>query len=254
MTHRHKFNLRARPTSSQKPTTIEEFDVDTTPEPDIEITRGQEEGFNGNLSQNWANEQAEDPSNRAKNNKGKKKKGQTSEKDAEKDFNNKETLEQKVDTILSYLQQYETRLRSIEKSVYKYATHSDNNVNQSQPVHITKSNIDNFNEDEQDRESDINNLIRDLEKRRRNLLDRGDDETELKLKVMKEDLEVISRSTRQPKEFDFQNQTAGIIIDAIKDPLAKVIEKRRLMFIRNWTIIWPHLQQITNRPAIPEKN
>src|SRR5205823_12503867 len=30
--------------------------------------------------------------------------------------------------------------------------------------------------------------------------------------------------------------------------------KRRLTFIRNWTIIWPHLQQITNRPAIPEKN
>jgi hypothetical protein len=73
------------------------------------------------------------------------------------------------------------------------------------------------------------------------------------LTVTKEDLEAIGSLTRHPKEIDFENPTADINTRNIKDPLARVIEKRRLTFIKNWTIIWPTLQYRTNKPAISDK-
>jgi hypothetical protein len=73
------------------------------------------------------------------------------------------------------------------------------------------------------------------------------------IKITSEELVEISNSSKQPREFDFENQLAGIAVHNITDTLARIIEKRRLTFIKNWTTIWPHLQLITNKPEISDK-
>ena len=250
MTHQHKFNLRKRQPKQQTAPTSGSKNNSAANDTASGSTQRKTSGVNDQLDPGWLSEQ---PNTTKKNNKGKGKQlfraenGQT-ESISEQAIKN---LEEKVDTVISYLRQYEERIVTLEKSPHHSTSIGGRILSQSDPRHIIKSNAFETNSEEQDLDTD--NLIDQLRRRNREDNSGENNKDNLNLVVTQDDLNAIGRSTRQPEEFNFTDQTAGIAIENIKDALAKVVEKRRLTFIRNWSIIWPQLQQITNKPALTDK-
>ena len=120
MTHQHKFNLRKRQPKQQTAPTSGSKNNSAANDTASGSTQRKTSGVNDQLDPGWLSEQ---PNTTKKNNKGKGKQlfraenGQT-ESISEQAIKN---LEEKVDTVISYLRQYEERIVTLEKSPH----HSD---------------------------------------------------------------------------------------------------------------------------------
>src|SRR5438874_10620543 len=162
MTHQHKFNLRKRQPKQQTAPTSGSKNNSAANDTASGSTQRKTSGVNDQLDPGWLSEQ---PNTTKKNNKGKGKQlfraenGQT-ESISEQAIKN---LEEKVDTVISYLRQYEERIVTLEKSPHHSTSIGGRILSQSDPRHIIKSNAFETNSEEQDLDTD--NLIDQLRRR-----------------------------------------------------------------------------------------
>jgi hypothetical protein len=228
----HKFNLRKRP-QTQSPIVQKKQKANSGKKVrNTKTTSERTEGVNGKLDNSWVLPQtkAKTPQKKAA-----KKDKETQNTEPVKNPNSQQgeqTLNDKLDQILNTVNNNEAQLSAIEKSA------AERNPAQ---------------QDTNPKTYNIEDLIREIENKRAENNNTVKEKDSEELTVTKEDLDAIDTSTRQPQEFNFADQSTDTNIESIRDLLAKVIEKRRLTFIRNWSIIWPRLQSIPNKPAIPDK-
>ena len=69
------------------------------------------------------------------------------------------------------------------------------------------------------------------------------------LYITKEEIEAATKNTKHLHKA----RTALLSFEHIADPLAKVIEKRRLFLIKNWTEAWAETQLLSDKPTLPDK-
>ena len=69
------------------------------------------------------------------------------------------------------------------------------------------------------------------------------------LSISVEEIEAAEKLTKRTRQLG----AVAIDWDSFTDPLAKVIEKRRLFVIKNWNTVWPQLQLLTDKPAISDR-
>ena len=136
-------------------------------------------------------------------------------------------LEKKIDLLATAFQSCKERIAHLEER-------------------ITKSPCNQGTEQDIDIDDVITKLNYGLDQE----MPESKDRNKQRLIITKEDLEAIKYIEDPFQEFNFESQSAGISIDNITNSLAKVVEKRWLIFIRNWTIVWPEIQSIINKLSI----
>lgn len=254
----HKFNLRQRNSNNlneeTEPVTQESSNTKTgakkgakkgaknNPDHDSYLTR-QGEDIDGYLSGNWEPQRTTEAQSRDELDAS----PDTGERPEPTDDNIPPTWELKIDTIIQTLRAQGARVAELESIVRNGASNNSNSRTNQLYLNRQTHHID------IDEIESTSSLIKELEEkiREQNKDIAAVEDTDLR--VTKEELQAIDRLSSQPDELDFANPAASIGLRNITDPLARVIEKRRLSFVKNWSTVWPHLQLITNKPLLADR-
>jgi hypothetical protein len=140
-------------------------------------------------------------------------------------------------------------LTTIEERISRLETNKDNVRNDR------KANEDYDKEEQEERETSPSSTDRNIEELISKLREKRSEEIVLKT-ISEEQLEITEEELKAAAQTAHQRPRLGLNIlnlDRITDPLAKVIEKRRLYLIKNWSTIWSQIQLLSDKPGLADK-